>query len=390
MIYLDHNATTPLDPRVKEAMRPSLEENFGNPASGQHSWGWTAEAAVKKARGQVAALIGADPGEIYFTSGATEANNWALWGLVRQWKKENPGQKIHVLVSAVEHRSVLNAAEALRDEGVLVDVLPVDREGFLQPETLRRALRPETKFLSAIWVQNEIGTINPVAELARICREHQILFHSDATQAVGKIPVNLASTDSPDLISFSGHKISGPKGVGALFIRGKNPKVQIQPLMYGGGHEKGLRSGTLNVPGIVGLGAACELASAEMAQESLRLQALRDRLWSGLQKQVPGVRLNGATGANRSPINLSLTFPGRPVDLRMARLSRLGFSTGSACSAGRTAISHVLAAIGLGEAEATCTIRVSVGHPNTEAEVDQAVAVLAAAFCEKTNEVLNT
>ncbi|HRO66054.1 MAG TPA: cysteine desulfurase family protein [Pseudobdellovibrionaceae bacterium] len=265
-IYLDYNATTPLDPRVFEAMKPYFTEHFGNPASGQHAWGWTAETALQRARAQTASFISAQPQEIYFTSGATEANNWALFGIFHQIQMSGNSEPFHLITTAVEHNSVLNATKALGELGAEIDILPVDSNGQVAPEEIERAIRPHTKLVSAIWVNNEIGTINRMKEIGDICRRKNVYFHSDGTQAVGKIPVDLSKMPI-DLLSFSGHKMYGPKGVGALFIRNKDPHVSIKPFFFGGGHERGLRSGTPNVPGIVGLGAAAEICSQELAMD---------------------------------------------------------------------------------------------------------------------------
>ncbi|MBX2987109.1 MAG: cysteine desulfurase [Bdellovibrionaceae bacterium] len=377
-IYLDYNATTPLDPRVFDVMKPYFLEHFGNPASGQHAWGWTAEAAVTKARDQVAALLGAQVHEVYFTSGATEGNNWALFGLFHQIRAENPGAPIHVLTSAVEHSSVMNAARALRELGAEVDFLPVNSLGQVEPDTVARALKPHTRLLSFIWVNNEIGSVNPIHEIGRLAKNNQIYFHTDATQAVGKVAVDVDAA-GVDMLTLSGHKIYGPKGVGAFYLRERRPHVTIKPLFFGGGHEKGLRSGTVNVPGVAGLGAACEILRHEMREENERVTGLRERLWSRLQAALPALRLNGPEH-ERSPINLSLTLPGRPVDRALPKLQKLGFSTGSACSAGRVSVSHVLSGLGLSEADAACTLRLSLGRWTTAEEVDRAAEILISAF----------
>lgn len=377
-IYLDYNATTPTDPRVVEALLPYLTEHFGNPASAQHAWGWTAESATQKARQQVADLVGAESGEIIFTSGATEANNWALFGLFFAHREEFPDQPFHLITTPLEHNSVLNSARALEKLGAEVSFAPVDRFGRVNADEVRRLLRPSTKLISVIAVNNEIGTLNPMAELGALAREARVYLHTDATQAAGKIPVDVNDW-KVDLLSCSAHKMYGPKGVGALYIRSRHPAVRLQPLLHGGGHERGLRSGTLNVPGIVGLGAAAALAKTELSAERERTTALRDLLVRRVLDEVPDCRLNGHP-TERSPINASLTFLGRPVDQRLGALQRLGCSTGSACSAGRVSVSHVLAGIGLSEDEAACTLRLSVGRGTTEAEINAAVEILKAAF----------
>lgn len=377
-IYLDYNATTPVDPRVLEAMLPYFREDFGNPASGQHPWGWAAETAVTKSREKVASLIGAEPSEILFTAGATESNNGALFGFARHWRKENPGKPLHMLMSCVEHSSVMRAGEALRDDGVEVDFLPVRSDGTVDVADVKRALKPHTGLMSFIWVNNEVGSINPMKELAALAHERGIVLHSDATQAVGKFPVNLRELPV-HLLSFSGHKIYGPKGVGALFIRGRDPVVRLEPLLFGGGQEKGIRSGTLNVPGIVGLAAAAEIVKEELPRERERLIALRDRLWAACKKDIPGARLNGPE-KDRSPINLSITFPGRPIELALPKLSKIAFSTGSACSAGRVSISHVLKGCGVSVEDAQCTVRLSIGRWTTDEHIAVAASVLIDAF----------
>lgn len=377
-IYLDYNATTPLDPEVFEAMRPYFLEHFGNPASGQHAWGWTAQAAVEAARTEVAQLIGADNEEIVFNSGATEGNNTVLFGVYHQCRAENPDLPIHIIVTQVEHSSVLKAALSLRDLGVEVDLAPVDSEGRVSPATIEKLIKPHTRLISALWVNNEVGSINPIREIGELARNHKIYFHTDATQAVGKIPVNLQELPV-DLLTFSGHKIYGPKGVGVLFMRAKSPHVTLHPLLCGGGHERGRRSGTLNVPAIVGLGKAAQLERLHGARESERLSRLRERFVSQVLETIPGARLNGPRH-DRSPINMSLTFPGHPIDTRLPRLLKLGFSTGSACSAGRTAVSHVLSAIGLNEDDATCTLRLSIGRWTTELELTTTLEILRDAF----------
>ncbi|MGZ3781698.1 MAG: cysteine desulfurase family protein, partial [Pseudobdellovibrionaceae bacterium] len=252
-IYLDYNATTPVDPQVFQAMEPYFKEYFGNPASAIHQWGWMAENAVSKARSQVASLIGAKTSEVIFTAGATESNNWCVFGLISKIREENPKEPIHFITSCIEHSSVMKSMQEAQKMGVEVDFLPVNKFGQVELDAVRKAIKPHTKLMSFIWVNNEIGTINPIPEIAKLAKEHQIYLHTDATQAAGKIPLNVTEMGI-DLMSFSAHKIYGPKGVGALYIRSKDPKVQINPLIYGGGQEKGLRSGTLNVPAIVGFG----------------------------------------------------------------------------------------------------------------------------------------
>ncbi len=380
-VYLDYNATTPLDPAVFAQMEPYFKEFFGNPASAGHHWGWTAEHGVQKARMQVASLIGAKSSEITFTGGATEANNWVIFGLLSKLREEDPQAPIHFITSTVEHSSIMKAMKVAESMGVEVDFLPVNKFGQVEIETLKKALKPHTKLMSFIWVNNEIGSINPIPEIARLAKEHQIYLHTDATQAIGKIPVQ-ATEMGIDLMSFSGHKIYGPKGVGALYIRSSQPKVQINPLIYGGGHEKGLRSGTLNVPAIVGLGAASDICQKNLETESAHLTKLRQYLWSKLQAVVPDLRLNGHP-TERSPINLNITFPGHRTDSLIPHLQKVGLSTGSACSSGTVNISHVLRGIGISEADCACSLRLSLGRWTTEAELDFVVERFKAALGKK-------
>lgn len=378
-IYLDYNATTPVDPRVLEKMLPYFMEHFGNASSAQHQWGWAAERAVNIARKQVASLIHAEPGEIYFTSGATESNNWAIFGVINALIDENPNQKIHAITSLAEHNSVLKAFQALEKRGIEVTYLPVNQYGQIEIEQFDQAIKPHTKLVSFIWVNNEVGSINPIDAVGKICHERKIYFHSDGTQSVGKIPVNLSQT-MVDLVSFSGHKIYGPKGVGALYIRSKNPAVQINPLFYGGSQEKGLRSGTLNVTGIVGFGEACALCEAEFSSNHHQnLIQLRKSFQNKILQEIPGSKLNGHP-ENRSPINLSFTFPGKKIELAMGKLAKLGASTGSACSSGRIEYSHVLKSIGVSAEDAQCTLRLSIGRKTDQDDVLIAVDALKKAF----------
>jgi cysteine desulfurase len=377
-LYLDYNATTPVDPQVYAAMEPYFKEFFGNPASVSHHWGWAAENGVQKARMQVASLIGAKSSEITFTSSATESNNWVIFGLLTKLREENPNQPIHFITSSVEHSSIVKAMLAVEKQGVEVDFLPVNQYGQIEIETLKQALKPHTKLISLIWVNNEIGSINPITEVAKLTKEKQIYLHTDATQAIGKLPVNVTEMGI-DLMSFSAHKMYGPKGSAALYIRGKDPKVQINPLIYGGGQEKGLRSGTLNVPAIVGLGVASELCKNGLESEIERMTSLRNLLWSKLQAAIPGLRLNGHP-TDRSPINLNITLPGIKIESLAAKIQKLGISTGSACSSGSMSISHVLKGIGMSPEDAQCTFRISLGRWTTEEEIQRAVDILSSAI----------
>lgn len=380
-IYLDYNATTPMDPEVFVAMEPYFKQHFGNPASAGHHWGWVAENGVNKARGQVASLIGARPQEITFTSGATEANNWAIFGLLSKLREENPQGPIHFITSCIEHSSVMKSMAAVQKMGVEVDFLPVNNEGQVELETLRKALKPHTKLISFIWVNNEIGTINPIEDIARLAKEHQIYLHTDATQAAGKIPVTVTEMGI-DMMSFSAHKMYGPKGIGALYLRSKDPKVQINPLIYGGGQERGLRSGTLNVPAIVGFGKAAEICQSHLVEERTRLEGLRDIFWARLQNAIPGVRLNGSA-KHRAPNNLNITLPGFKTETLLPRLQKLGVSTGSACGTGTMVISHVLTGIGLGLEDVQCSLRLSLGRWTTTEELIAATEILKSATAPK-------
>ncbi|KYG61636.1 aminotransferase [Bdellovibrio bacteriovorus] len=373
-IYFDYNATTPVDPEVFAAMEPYFKQHFGNPASAGHTWGWAAEAAVVKGREQVAQLIGAKSQEVIFTSGATESNNWAIFGLLSKLRENNPQEPVHFITSNVEHSSIMKGMAALTRWNVDVTFLPVDHNGQVQVEQVKKALRPHTRMMSFIWVNNEIGTINPIAELAALAKENKIYFHTDATQAAGKIPMNVTDMGI-DLMSFSAHKIYGPKGVGALYIRGKDPKVQLDPLIYGGGQERGLRSGTVNVPGVVGFGKAAELCKKNQAQESAKLRELSQTLWKELQAAIPGVKLNGHP-TERAANNLNITLPGAKTEKLMSHLQKLGVSTGSACGTGAMVISHVLTGIGLSPEEVQCSLRLSLGRWTTREEISRAVDIL--------------
>ncbi|MFN7729811.1 MAG: cysteine desulfurase family protein [Bdellovibrio sp.] len=374
-LYFDHNATTPADPRVVEAMLPYFTEQFGNTMSLNYSYGWQAESAVETARRQVAHYIGCEPKEITFTSGATESNNWAFEGLIEMIRtEEGPHAPIHLLVSPVEHKSVLQSAQRCsRFFGAELEFLPVNQFGQVSPADIEARLKPHTRLVSVMWVQNELGSVNPIEEIARLCHDKKVYFHSDATQAIGKIPVNL-QTAQVDLLSFSAHKLSGPKGVGFLYLRSKNPRVSIPALMCGGGHERGSRSGTLNVPGIVGLGKAIELASLEGIAEQSRIRVLRDFMWNQLQSTFPSARLNGHP-SNRSPNNLHVTFLNCQVP---SALKGLAVSRGSACHSGGTSTSHVLTALGVSESESAQSLRITLGRTTTDAHVLEALQILKA------------
>jgi len=371
-VYLDYQATTPVDPRVLDAMLPWFTEKFGNPGSVTHAYGREAAAAVEYARGQVAALIGAESREIVFTSGATESNNLAFKGAARFHR----GERDHLVVLATEHKCVLESAHALEREGFRATVLPVKPDGLIDLVMLEAALTERTAVVSVMAAHNEIGVLQPLAEIGALTRARGILFHTDAAQAVGKVPIDVNAM-SIDLLSISGHKVYGPKGVGALYVR-RRPRARLTPLMDGGGQERGLRSGTLPTPLIVGLGEAAALAGREMAAEAERLTALRDRFLVGIRAAVPEVRLNGDP-TRRLPANLNLTFPGLGALDLMAACPGLALSTGSACTAAEVEPSYVLRALGLSDELGRSSLRIGLGRFTTEADVDFAVDALGAA-----------
>jgi cysteine desulfurase len=364
-IYMDHHATTPVDPRVLEAMLPYFSEKFGNAASVTHVFGWEAEAMVESARRQIAQAIGAQPKEIIFTSGATEADNLALKGVVRA----SADRGNHIIISAIEHKAVWDCARRLEHEGVSVTYLPVNREGLVDPEDVRRAVTDRTALISVIYANNEIGTIQPIRAIGQIARERGVPFHTDAVQAIAKIPIDVVA-DNIDLLSLSAHKTYGPKGVGALYVRGGRPRIHLAPLLDGGGHERGLRPGTLPVPLIVGFGVAVEIAAQEMSTESPRLAELRDRLMHAIMENLDGVFLNGAPSP-RLPNNLNLSFAAVEGEaILMGLKDDVALSSGSACSSVTVEPSHVLAAIGVPEELAHASIRFGLGRSNTAEDVD--------------------
>jgi cysteine desulfurase len=369
-VYLDHHATTPVDPRVLQAMLPYFSEKFGNPASRNHAFGWEAEQAVEHARSRIAALIGASPREMIFTSGATESVNLALKGVAEAYQ----GRGDHIVTVVTEHRAVLDTCRRLEARGLRVTYLPVDREGLVDPDEVRRAITERTILVSVMFANNEIGVIQPIREISRVVRERGVLFHSDATQAVGKIPVHVEE-DGIDLLSFSAHKLYGPKGVGALYVRSRNPRVELVPQIDGGGHERGLRSGTLNVPAIVGFGEACAICQREMEGEGQRLAALRDRLMNRLLAELDEVVIHGSL-KHRLPNNLNLSFLGVEATTLMMNVKELAVSSGSACSSATPEPSHVLRALGLPADLARGAIRIGLGRFNTEEEIEYAAGRL--------------
>ena len=378
-IYLDYHATTPVDPRALEAMLPYFTAQFGNAASRSHSFGWDADKAVERARQQLAALIGASGHEIVFTSGATESNNLVLKGIAASCRDRGD----HIVTSVIEHKSVLDVCHQLEQDGWRVTYLPVNRDGRVEPEAVRAALTDRTVLVSVMAANNEIGSIQPLAEIGAIARERGVLLHTDAAQSAGKIPLNVQSA-GVDLLSFTAHKMYGPKGVGALYVRRRALRAPLPPLFHGGGHERGIRSGTLNVPGIVGFGRAAEVCSEEMPVESARLASLRDRLFQRLSAALPGVGLNGPTD-RRLPHNLNVHFTGVEGESILMAIDDIALSSGSACSSGKVEPSYVLKAIGVSDALALASVRFGLGRSTTEAEVDYAAGKVASVIAQLRN-----
>ncbi|HVN04436.1 MAG TPA: IscS subfamily cysteine desulfurase [Bryobacteraceae bacterium] len=364
-IYLDHHATTPLDPRVLEAMMPYLTDRFGNAASRNHRFGWEAEEAVDAARRKIAALIGGSPQEIVFTSGATEADNLAIKGVAAA----RAGRGDHVVTCAIEHKAVLDTCRKLEQQGWRVTYVPVGSDGMVDPDAVAAAIGERTVLVSVMYANNEVGTIQPVKEIGRICRARGVPFHSDAVQAVGKVPVDV-DADHIDLLSISAHKMYGPKGVGALYVR-RQPRVEVTAQMDGGGHERGRRSGTLNVPGIVGLGEACAICRREMRDEGARLGRLRDRLRAALEAGIGDVSVNG-TMDRRLPHNLNICFRGVEAESLMMGMNDVAVSSGSACTSAAIEPSYVLKAMGMPDEVAYSSIRFGLGRFNTGEEIDRA------------------
>ena len=377
-IYLDNLASTPVDPRVLEAMLPYFTIDYANPHSESHVYGHRAMAAIDEARGQVAALIHADPREIVFTSGATEANNLALKG-VAHFAREHPtagAPRDHIVTLPTEHKCVLESCAALEREGFRVTYLPVAESGLVSLDALAAALTEQTLIVSVMAAHNEIGVIQPLAEIGALCRSRGVLFHTDAAQALGKIPLDVEAMKI-DLMSVSGHKLYGPKGVGALYIR-RRPRVRLVPLIDGGGQERGVRSGTLPTPLCVGFGKACALAAAEMEGEADRLKALRERLRKNLAQRVPGLIVNGDLN-HRLPGSLNVSIPGTAAPDLIEACQSIAISTGSACTSASVEPSYVLRALGLGDERANASIRVGLGRFTTESDVDYAADAIAAA-----------
>ncbi len=366
-IYMDNHSTTQCDPRVVDAMLPYFTEKFGNSASRNHSFGWEGEEGVAYARKQIAKLINADAKEIVFTSGATESDNLALKGVVEMYKEKGD----HIITSSTEHRAILDAAKSLEKRDMNVTYLPVDKFGMVNPEDVRGAITDKTILISVMLANNEIGTINPIKEIGKIAKEKGVLFHCDATQGVGKIPVDVQDMGI-DLMSFTSHKIYGPKGVGALYVRRKAPRVRLVPMIDGGGHERGMRSGTLPVPSIVGFGKAVELCAQEMAEESIRTKALRDRLHEGITGALEEVYLNGHP-TERLPGNLNISFAYVEGEALLMGVKEIALSSGSACTSATLEPSYVLRALGVGSDLAHSSIRFGVGRFTTAEEVEYTI-----------------
>ena len=366
-VYLDNNSTTRVDPRVLEAMLPWFTEHYGNAASRHHGFGWKAEEAVDDARARVAALIGADPREIVFTSGATESDNLALKGIVAMYRRQGD----HLVTGATEHKAVLDVCKRLQLDGLRVTYLPVDATGRITAEQVAEAVTDRTILVSVMAANNEIGTLHPIAEIGKLCKRRNVLFHSDAVQAAGKVPLDVEAM-GVDLMSLSAHKMYGPKGVGALYIRRRNPHVRLEPLFDGGGHQRGMRGGTVNVPGVVGMGVACDLCRQAMPEESQRTRTLRDRLHRGLLERLDGVTLNGHP-TERLPGNLNVSIVGVRGEALLMSLRQIAVSSGSACTSANPEPSYVLKALGVEDELAHASLRFGVGRFTTAEEIDFAI-----------------
>jgi len=363
-IYMDYHATTPMDPRVLEAMLPYFSDKFGNAASRNHSFGWEAEQAVEKARKQIADLIGANPKEIIFTSGATESDNLAIKGVAEMYAEKGN----HIITAATEHKAVLDTTKKLEKQGFRITYLPVQQNGLVDLDRLRDAITDQTILISIMYANNEIGVVQPIREIGEIAKEKGVLFHTDAVQAIGKIPVNVID-DGIHLASLTAHKIYGPKGIGALYVRRRNPRVQVTAQMDGGGHERGMRSGTLAVPNIVGFGEACAICQREMTEEAARLGALRDKLKNKLMDELDEVYING-TMEHRLPNNLNISFAYVEGESLLMGINDIAVSSGSACTSATLEPSYILKALGAGDELAHSSIRFGLGRFNTEEEVD--------------------
>lgn len=367
IIYMDYHATTPLDPKVVEGMMPYLTTCFGNASSTSHVLGWKAKDAVEKARGQVAELIKCSPSELIFTSGATESDNLAIKGVAYTYRHKGN----HIITSAAEHHAVIDTCAVLESEGFNVTYLPVDQYGMVHPQQVEDHITSQTILISLIYANNEVGTINPIPEIGKIAEEHGVLFHSDAVQAVGKIDSDVDRL-ALDLMSLTAHKMYGPKGIGALYIRARKPEIQLTPMIHGGGQENHVRPGTLNVPGIVGLGEACELSKTLMVEESERTSILRDKLYHALFNRIDSIYLNGHPEKRLSG-NLNISFEFVESEALLASLDNIALSAGSACTSGVVQASHVLLAMRLKEELAHTAIRFGLGRFTTEEDVDQVI-----------------
>ncbi|HKV76685.1 MAG TPA: IscS subfamily cysteine desulfurase [Candidatus Sulfotelmatobacter sp.] len=363
-IYMDNHATTPMDPRVLEEMLPYFMEKFGNAASRNHSFGWAAEEGVETARERIAKLVGATTKEIIFTSGATESDNLAIKGVAEMYREKGN----HIITAVTEHKAVLDTCKRLEKYGYRVTYMPVQKDGLIDLDDLKRAMDDKTILVTIMYANNEIGVIQPVVEIGKLCHERGVIFHTDATQAIGKVPVDVVKQNI-DLASISAHKMYGPKGVGALYVRRKNPRVQLSAIIDGGGHERGMRSGTLNVPSIVGLGKACAIAQEEMPQESCRLAGLRNRLRDRIMGKLDEVYINGSMD-HRLPGNLNISFAYVEGESLLMGINDIAVSSGSACTSATLEPSYVLKALGTGDDLAHSSIRFGIGRFNTEAEVD--------------------
>jgi cysteine desulfurase len=363
-VYMDNHATTPVDPRVLEAMLPYFKELFGNSASRNHAFGWAAEEATETARASIAKLVGATTKEIIFTSGATESDNLAIKGVAEMYREKGN----HIITAVTEHKAVLDTCKRLEKYGYRVTYMPVQKDGLIDLDDLKRAMDDKTILVTIMAANNEIGVLQPWAEIGKLCHERGVIFHTDATQAVGKVPIDV-NKDNIDLMSISAHKMYGPKGVGALYVRRKNPRVQLAPIIDGGGHERGMRSGTLNVPGIVGLGKACAICQEEMPQESCRMAGMRNRLRDKIMGALDETYINGSM-EHRLPGNLNISFAYVEGESLLMGINDVAVSSGSACTSATLEPSYVLKALGAGDDLAHSSIRFGLGRFNTDAEVD--------------------
>jgi cysteine desulfurase len=363
-IYMDNHATSPMDPRVLEEMLPYFMEKFGNSASRNHPFGWAAEEAVELSRERIAKLIGATAKEIIFTSGATESDNLAIKGVAEMYREKGN----HIITAVTEHKAVLDTCKHLEKFGFRVTYLPVQKDGLVDLDDLKRAIDDKTILVTIMAANNEIGVLQPIAEIGKMCRERGVIFHTDAVQAIGKVPVDVNKMNI-DVASITGHKLYGPKGAGALYVRRKNPRVQIVPLIDGGGHERGMRSGTLNVPGIAGLGKACDIAREEMPQESVKMAGMRDRLKHSIMSRLDEVYINGSE-EHRLPGNLNISFAYVEGESLLMGINDIAVSSGSACTSATLEPSYVLKALGTGDDLAHSSIRFGIGRFNTDAEID--------------------